>query len=131
MAHAQGAVLTVENMAACDLGHTAGRGRSISSIFGLERRPVRISPLRRSGPMLNQEQDRVLIRDRRDDGAISRSLPVVDVQLDPVTWKVLQDIAAQQGRSLRDLISDIARDVLSDAIRFYVTEFCRLAVAQH
>jgi hypothetical protein len=73
----------------------------------------------------------VLMKSKRDDSAISHSLPLVDVQLDPVTWKVLQDIATQQGRSLRDLVSDIARDVLSDAIRFYVTEFCRLAVAQH
>jgi predicted DNA-binding ribbon-helix-helix protein len=73
----------------------------------------------------------VLMKDRREDSAVSHPLPLVDVQLDPVTWKVLQDIATQQGRSLRDLISDIARDVLSDAIRFYVTEFCRLAVAQH
>ena len=71
------------------------------------------------------------VKDRRADGAISHPLPLVEVQLDPVTWKVLQDIATQQGRSLRDLVSDIARDVLSDAIRFYVTEFCRLAVAQH
>jgi ribbon-helix-helix protein len=73
----------------------------------------------------------VLMKDRREDSAVSHPLPLVDVQLDPVTWKVLQDIATQQGRSLRDLVSDIARDVLSDAIRFYVTEFCRLAVAQH
>jgi hypothetical protein len=73
----------------------------------------------------------VLMKNRREDGAISHLLPLVDVQLDPVTWKVLQDIATQQGRSLRDLLSDIARDVLSDAIRFYVTEFCRMAVAQH
>jgi hypothetical protein len=73
----------------------------------------------------------VLMKNRREDGAISHPLPLVDVQLDPVTWKVLQDIATQQGRSLRDLLSDIARDVLSDAIRFYVTEFCRMAVAQH
>ena len=71
------------------------------------------------------------VKDRREDGAVSHPLPLVDVQLDPVTWKVLQDIATQQGRSLRDLIGEIARDVLSDAIRFYVTEFCRLAVAQH
>jgi len=73
----------------------------------------------------------VPMKNRRDDGAVNHSLPLVGVQLDPVTWKVLQDIATQQGRSLRDLVSDIARDVLSDAIRFYVTEFCRLTVAEH
>ena len=81
--------------------------------------------------MPDQEQDKVAVKNRREDSAVSHPLPLVDVQLDPVTWKVLQDIATQQGRSLRDLVSDIARDVLGDAIRFYVTEFCRLAVAQH
>jgi hypothetical protein len=55
----------------------------------------------------------------------TQQLPLVGVQPDPVSWKALRDIAAQQGRSVDDLVMEIARDSLSLAIRFCIVEFYR------
>jgi predicted DNA-binding ribbon-helix-helix protein len=49
----------------------------------------------------------------------------VRVQLDPIIWDALRDIAAQQGRSVQDLVTEIARDSLNLAIHVYVAEFYR------
>jgi predicted DNA-binding ribbon-helix-helix protein len=51
--------------------------------------------------------------------------PLVSVRLDPALWQALHEIAARQGRPVRDLVSDIARDSLAVAIRVYVEEFRR------
>jgi hypothetical protein len=52
------------------------------------------------------------------------------VNLDPIIWNALQDIAAQQGRSVHDLVADIARDSLYVAIHIYIAEFYRSDITQ-
>ena len=52
------------------------------------------------------------------------SLPLLTIPLDPVIWQALQDIATQQGRSVQDLVAEIAGDSLLIAIHVYVAEFC-------
>jgi hypothetical protein len=49
----------------------------------------------------------------------------VSVQLDPVIWEALRDIAEQQKRSITDLVEEIARDSLYIAIHVYIAEFYR------
>jgi len=63
------------------------------------------------------------MRNRR--GGSRPHLPRVTVQLDPISWEVLQDIAAHQGRSVEDVVLEIAHDSLGIAIRLYITEFLR------
>jgi hypothetical protein len=62
---------------------------------------------------------------KRQGSAARPQQPLVGVQLDPIIWDALQDIAAQQGRSVRDLVSEIARDSLHVAIHVYIAEFYR------
>jgi predicted DNA-binding ribbon-helix-helix protein len=51
------------------------------------------------------------------------------VRLEPVMWEALQDIAADQGRSVHDLVTEIAhtRTVpnLTSAIRVFVVDYYR------
>jgi predicted DNA-binding ribbon-helix-helix protein len=49
----------------------------------------------------------------------------VRIELDPLIWQSLQDIAASQGRSVHDLVSEIANDALKLAIHVYVAEYYR------
>lgn len=63
------------------------------------------------------------MRNRR--GGSRPRLPRVTIQLDPVSWGTLQDIAARQGRSADDLVMEIAHDSLGIAIRLYIVEFLR------
>jgi hypothetical protein len=49
----------------------------------------------------------------------------VGIQLDPVEWEALRNIAAEQRRPVRDLVIEIARDSLGIAIRVYIQEFYR------
>jgi predicted DNA-binding ribbon-helix-helix protein len=66
------------------------------------------------------------MRNRRGGGASPRPRQV-RIQLDPLIWGALQDIAAQQGRSVHELVSEIARDSLNLALHVYVEEFYRPA----
>ena len=63
---------------------------------------------------------RIMVGDRR-----------ISVRLDPVTWEALRDVAAWQGRSLPELVTQIDRDrgdySLTVAIRIHVVEFYRSA----
>jgi predicted DNA-binding ribbon-helix-helix protein len=49
----------------------------------------------------------------------------VSVQLDAIIWEALQDIATQQGLSVHELVTEIARDSLHLAIHVYIAEFYR------
>jgi hypothetical protein len=51
--------------------------------------------------------------------------PLVSIELDPLLWAALQDIAAQQACTVGDLVLEIARASLSVAIRIYIEEFYR------
>ncbi len=53
------------------------------------------------------------------------SLPLLAIRLDPVLWQALRDIAAKQGRTVDELMIDIARDSLPLAIGIYIDEFYR------
>jgi predicted DNA-binding ribbon-helix-helix protein len=69
------------------------------------------------------------MRKRQGKGAQLQQ-QLVRIKLDPIIWKALQDIAAQQARSVRDLISEIARDSLYVAIHVYIAEFYRSDAAE-
>ena len=50
------------------------------------------------------------------------------VSLEPIMWDALREIAAHQGVSVHDLVTDIDRNRafnLSTAIRVYIVEFYR------
>ena len=51
------------------------------------------------------------------------------VRLEPVMWEAVHDIAARQGRSIGELLTEIERDRparnLTSAIRVYVVEYYR------
>ena len=64
------------------------------------------------------------MKTRQSGGARPRQ-PLVRLQLDPVIWQALQEIAAQQARSVRELVAEIARDSLHLAIHVYIDEFYR------
>jgi len=68
-------------------------------------------------------------RERQGD-ATSPLPPLVKVELDPVIWNALQDIVTQQGRSVHELILDIAHDSLRVAIHIYIAEFYRSDITQ-
>jgi predicted DNA-binding ribbon-helix-helix protein len=53
--------------------------------------------------------------------------PRMSIQLDPLMWEALHDIAARQGRSVHDLVSDITHDAVKLAIHVYIAEFYRTA----
>jgi predicted DNA-binding ribbon-helix-helix protein len=53
--------------------------------------------------------------------------PRMSIQLDPLMWEALHDIAARQGRSVHDLVSDITHDAVKLAIHVYIAEFYRSA----
>jgi predicted DNA-binding ribbon-helix-helix protein len=59
---------------------------------------------------------------------LGRSRKKTSVSLEPVIWEALQEIAAHQGKSIHQLVTeiDLARTVtLSAAIRVYIVEFYR------
>jgi predicted DNA-binding ribbon-helix-helix protein len=68
-----------------------------------------------------------LVRKKRGRGIVPDAprLPLVSIELDPVSWEALKDIATQQNRSVDELVTEIARDSLSLAIRFYIVEWYR------
>lgn len=66
---------------------------------------------------------------KRPSGVARPEQPLVRLQLDPVIWRALQDIATRQARSVRDLVADIARDSLTLAIHVYIDEFYRAEAA--
>jgi len=47
----------------------------------------------------------------------------VSIDVDPIIWDALDDIAAQQKRSIADLVQEIARESLYIAIHVYIAEF--------
>ena len=47
----------------------------------------------------------------------------VRIELDPLIWQSLKDIAAGQGQSVHDLVTEIANDALKLAIHVYVAEY--------
>jgi predicted DNA-binding ribbon-helix-helix protein len=49
----------------------------------------------------------------------------VRVELDPLIWQALQDIAASEGLSVHDLVTEIANDAIKLAIHVYVAEYYR------
>jgi hypothetical protein len=55
----------------------------------------------------------------------------VRIELDPLIWQALQDIAAQQRRSLHDLVTELANDSLKLAIHVYIEEFYRADAAEN
>ena len=63
---------------------------------------------------------------RRARGSSSHSEPpLLSIQLDPLVWDALRDIAGQQARTVGDLVMEIAGDSLRIAIRIYIEEFYR------
>jgi predicted DNA-binding ribbon-helix-helix protein len=52
-------------------------------------------------------------------------LPLASIQIEPVIWEALKEIAALQARSVDDLVMEIARDSLAVALRVYVVEWLR------
>jgi predicted DNA-binding ribbon-helix-helix protein len=55
----------------------------------------------------------------------------VRIELGPLIWQALQDIAAQQGRSMHDLVTELANDALKLAIHVYIEEFYRADAAEN
>jgi predicted DNA-binding ribbon-helix-helix protein len=56
--------------------------------------------------------------------------PRMSIQLDPLMWEALHDIAARQRRSVHDLVSEITHDAVRLAIHVYIAEFYRSAPAE-
>ncbi|HVH82179.1 MAG TPA: ribbon-helix-helix domain-containing protein [Stellaceae bacterium] len=69
------------------------------------------------------------MRRRRRGGAKAQQEPVW-IELDPLIWEALQDIAAQQGRGVGDLVTEIAHDSLRVAIHVYIAEFYNLDLTE-
>ena len=64
-------------------------------------------------------------RQRGTDSSRYLEPPLVSIQLDPLVWDALRDIAGQQARTVGDLVMEIAGDSLRIAIRIYIEEFYR------
>jgi predicted DNA-binding ribbon-helix-helix protein len=64
------------------------------------------------------------MRNRRGGSSGPRQRQV-RIQLDPIIWQALQDIAAQQARTVHDLVTEIAHDAVNLAIHVYIEEFYR------
>ena len=64
-------------------------------------------------------------RQRGTDSSRYLESPLVSIQLDPLVWDALRDIAGQQARTVGDLVMEIAGDSLRIAIRIYIEEFYR------
>ena len=64
------------------------------------------------------------MKSRRVRGTGSRQQSV-RIELDPQIWQALQDIAARQGYSVLELVSELANDALKLAIHVYVAEYYR------
>ena len=62
------------------------------------------------------------MRRRRGGGAKSQQ-QLVRIELDPLIWEALKDIAAQQAQAVSDLVTEIAQDSLRVAIHVYIAEF--------
>jgi predicted DNA-binding ribbon-helix-helix protein len=79
-------------------------------------------------PLLHDRSSRIFGREermrgrRKVDGKREREHRV-SIDVDPVIWEALNDIAAQQKRSVGDLVREIARDSLYVAIHVYIAEF--------
>jgi hypothetical protein len=67
---------------------------------------------------------------RKRRGGNTRPQQLVRIDLDPIIWEALQDVAAQQGRSVHDLVTEIARDSLRLAIHVYIAEFYRSGITE-
>ena len=64
-------------------------------------------------------------RQRGTDSSRYLEPPLVSIQLDPLVWDALRDIAGQQARTVGDLVMEIAGNSLRVAIRIYIEEFYR------
>ena len=64
-------------------------------------------------------------------GATGQRQRSVRIGLDPLIWQALQDIASRQGRSVHDLVTEIADDALRLAIHVYIAEYYREDDAQN
>ena len=76
--------------------------------------------------MKHLKQDGKLVRPNVYVGNFKTS-----VSLERVMWQALHEIAAHQGRSVHDVITEIDRDRafnLSTAIRAYIVEFYRARI---
>ncbi len=62
---------------------------------------------------------------RKRRGGDTRPQQFVRIELGPIIWNALQDIAALQARSVDELVTEIAHDSLRLAIHVYIAEFYR------
>jgi predicted DNA-binding ribbon-helix-helix protein len=76
--------------------------------------------------MKSRKQDSKLVRPNVYVGKFKTS-----VSLEPIMWQALHEIAAHQGKSVHDIITEIDRDRafnLSTTIRVYIVEFYRARI---
>jgi predicted DNA-binding ribbon-helix-helix protein len=59
-------------------------------------------------------------------GSTSPQQRFVRIRLEPIIWEALHDIAAQQERSVQELVAEIASDAVNLAIHVYIEEFYKV-----
>jgi predicted DNA-binding ribbon-helix-helix protein len=79
-------------------------------------------------PKVESRQHRELIR-----GSVFVSGRRTSISLEPVMWDALKEIAAEQGKIINQLVTEISRQHpvnLSASIRVYIAEYYRLALQE-